>query len=164
MSSWQQHLKRISSFLKPGPEIWWHNVEGGYNFHNGSDAPSNRDEGPSLSHFRHRNLQEVVSKKHLPLEEIRAQDVQIPTPYITLYNENGDFSGRHVCNENVPEDRSDEEMETEFDTEPTQTYNEILHEENDVEENQDARENIPQTPHHQYESKLATALCRALGE
>ncbi len=75
----------------------------------------------------------AMHKKDRQWEEIRAQDVQM------LYNENGDFSGRRACNENVPEDQTnlylhpDGEMETEFDTQTTQTYNNILHEENDVE-------------------------------
>ncbi len=90
MSSWQQHLLRISPFLKSGPGVWWHSVQGGYIFHDSSEAPNNRDEGSHIFF-----TQEVVSKKDVQWEQIHAQNVQLPTPYITVYK-NGEFSGRRA--------------------------------------------------------------------
>lgn len=53
----QAHLERISDFLLPGEDVWWHkDQDQNLVFHDGPDDPTYNKKGPSLSHFRNSSL------------------------------------------------------------------------------------------------------------
>ena len=51
---YQAHIERISDFLLPGKDVWWHfdNDIDTIISHDGSAEPDERLEGPRLHHFR----------------------------------------------------------------------------------------------------------------
>ena len=61
MSSWQEHLKRISLYLVPGPGIWWKKTEG-FEFHDGRNTLDTNTKGPQLKHFRSTSLDQIYTK------------------------------------------------------------------------------------------------------
>ena len=54
---WQAHLKRISSFLVYGVDVWWHSDTDNYIFHDGTNDPEHHPEGPALMHYRNANIE-----------------------------------------------------------------------------------------------------------
>ena len=110
MNSWQEHLKRIALFLKPGDGVWWQPVAEGYEFFDGTEEPDTRPEGPPLQHFRDVTLQEIYRMKQSVWQEVYEQNIVLPTPYIKLYSISGEYMGRKTFDETettVHEDDSD---------------------------------------------------------
>ena len=91
-----------SSFLKHGPGIWWHKVDGdgGYEFHDGSTEHDYRNgdyrNGPSLLHCRDTTTQEIQKKQRTAWKEICDSKTEIPTTFVTIFQENGDFSRTEI--------------------------------------------------------------------
>ena len=59
MSSWQSHLVRISPFLLPGKNVWWHETKNGYEFGDAKYEPDSHATAPHLFHFRGKTLEMV---------------------------------------------------------------------------------------------------------
>ena len=59
LSSWQAHLKRISTFLQMGKGVWWKTDHDHYVFHDSSEDPEYHAEGPPLLLFCNTKLQGV---------------------------------------------------------------------------------------------------------
>ena len=73
MNSWQEHLKRISLFLRPGDGVWWQPVTQGYEFFDGTEEPDTHQEGPELQHFRDVTLQQIYNMKKSVWQEVCEQ-------------------------------------------------------------------------------------------
>lgn len=127
MSSWQEHLKRISPYLMPGPGIWWKKTEGGFEFYDGRDAPDTQTNGPQLKHFRNTSLDQIYTNKECIWNDLIQGSVELPTPYIKLYSEDGKFLGykRFDCSTSA---NLVEEMDTDL---PLQDENTPIHEQED---------------------------------
>jgi hypothetical protein len=82
-SSKQEHLKRISPYLVPGPEIWWKKTEEGFEFHDGRDAPDTNTMGPQLKHFRSTNLDQIYTNKESTWNDLIHGGTELPT--YTIY-------------------------------------------------------------------------------
>lgn len=96
LSSWQSHLVRISPFLVQGRDVWWHKTTDGYEFCDGNGEHDTRPLGPHLHHFRNTSLNDIYKEKALLFQQIIDQGVELPAPFIKLYNKNGAFIGRRV--------------------------------------------------------------------
>ena len=99
MSSWQEHLKCISPFLRLGCGIWWKSTEEGYEFFDGKKEPHFRIEGPQLLHFRNTNLKDIHNMKSTLWQEICEEDIVLPTPYIKVYSPHGEYRGTKIFDE-----------------------------------------------------------------
>ena len=62
LKSWQQHLRRISPFLAPGPGVWWRSIPGGYTFYDG-DIDEDSHNGPPLLHYRSATIKDVAKRQ-----------------------------------------------------------------------------------------------------
>ncbi len=122
MSSWQEHLKRISPYLVPGPGIWWKKTEEGFEFHDGRNTPDTNTKGPQLKHFRSTSLDQIYTNKESIWNDLIHGGIELPTPYIKLYSEDGKFLGykRFDCNAHD----ALEEMDTDV---PFQDKNTSIH-------------------------------------
>ncbi|CAC5383150.1 unnamed protein product [Mytilus coruscus] len=69
----QAHLERISDFLLPGNDIWWHSTDNNLIFHDGPDEPCYRNQGPQLSHFRSSSLKDENAKLKVIWQTIMTQ-------------------------------------------------------------------------------------------
>ena len=47
-----EHLKRISDYLELGETVWYRVHDSAIEFLDGFEEPSQRDEGPTPTHFR----------------------------------------------------------------------------------------------------------------
>ena len=94
--SWQEHLKRISLFHRPGEGVWWQSVAQGYEFFDGAEEPDAHQEGPQLQHFRDVTLQQIYREKKSVWQEVCEQNITLPTPYIKLYSTSGEYVGRRT--------------------------------------------------------------------
>lgn len=127
MSSWQAHLQRIGPFLEPEIGIWWRSTDECYEFLDSNNEPNFKQQGPSLQHYRDTKLEEIYVKKEALWGKILEQGTTLPTPYIKLYNSQGQNIGRHYfegtqtdfstleesdCNSPYPTPTSNEEMDT----------------------------------------------------
>lgn len=99
MSSWQEHLKRISLFLRPGEGVWWQPTAEGYEFFDGTKEPDSHQEGPELQHFRDVTLQQIYNMKKSMWQELCEENIILPTPYIKLYSTSGEYMGRRTFDE-----------------------------------------------------------------
>lgn len=102
MSSWQEHLKRISPFLRLGRGIWWQSKDEGYEFFDGREKPDFHIEGPHLLHFLDVNLKEIYSQKLILWQEICEEGIVLPTPHIKVYSPRGEYIGRKTFDEPDP--------------------------------------------------------------
>ena len=88
VKSWQQHLKRISSYLCTGEGIWWKKTCG-YQFFDGDSDDTSHIEGPKLLHFRSTKISDVVQKQNEAWKVILDQKISLPTSRVQLYNGEG---------------------------------------------------------------------------
>ena len=93
LSSWQAHLKRISTFLLMGKGVWWKTDNDYYVFSDSSEDPEYLAEGPPLLHFRNTQLQDVSTQSKACWETLIANKIELPTPQVRLYDDNGMPSG-----------------------------------------------------------------------
>ncbi len=181
MCSWQQHLSRISSFLKHGPGIWWHKVDGGYEFHDGSTEHDYRN-GPSLLHCRDTTTQEIQKKQRTAWKEICDSKTEIPITFVTIFQENGDFSERITYEDelNIEDVIQNKHMEMEKDH-TTQVHDEdelniedvIQNEHMEIEKDHTTQTNessgdivipeLKEVSQPTFKTKLGGAVFRALG-
>ena len=96
IASWQAHLQRISTFLLPGEGTWWQRTDSGYEFLDGEDTIISEGACPPLPHFRDTNLQDIQIQNELAWNTIITEKKMLPTPFIRLYDSNGDYCGRYV--------------------------------------------------------------------
>ena len=89
LSSWQAHLKRISTFLQMGKGVWWIADHDCYVFRDSSEDQEYHAEGPPLLHFRNTQLQDVPAQAKARWETIIANKTELPTPQVRLYDDNG---------------------------------------------------------------------------
>ena len=94
ISSWQGHLQRIALFLMEGKGVWWKESDEGIEFLDGEATPA-----PTSTlrlgdyHFRDTTLSMVQEKmKAVWQHVIDDNSVQLPTPYIRLYDQHGQFT------------------------------------------------------------------------
>ena len=111
LSSWQAHLTRISPYLILGCNVWWKCTSLGYEFLHGSEESADRHEGPGLSHYRAKSLDEVYKEKKYLWKELMDTKTDLPTPYVTLYSEKGEPLGRHYYNTDKEHTESDATMD-----------------------------------------------------
>ena len=90
---WQAHLKRISSFLVHGVDVWWHSDTNSYIFHDGTNDPEYRQEGPYLIHYRDANVESVCARTESCWNEIIKKQVKVPATRIKLYDQHGNPKG-----------------------------------------------------------------------
>ena len=96
MASWQAHLQRISQFLLPGEGVWWKNKQSGYEFMDRFEVSSMT--GPNLLHFRNANLFDIPKRNTIAWNSLVADRTLLPTPFIRLYDNNGEYCGRYIYN------------------------------------------------------------------
>ena len=187
MSSWQAHLQRIGPFLEPGIGIWWRSTDECYELLDGNNEPNFKQQGPSLQHYRDTKLEEIYVKKEALRGNILEQGTTLPTPYIKLYNSQGQNIGRHYfegtqtdfstleesdCNSPYPTPTSNEE---EMDTSPQQIPSIQENDEETTASTSDDEITISDEIHLEHieeednelpislHSKLAMAIAQALG-
>ena len=90
LHSWQAHLKRISAYLV-SKNVWWKATSEGYEFNDGDDDPEFRIEGPTLLHFRSSSIENVEIRSTESWKHILLDKIDLPIPFVRLYDENGDF-------------------------------------------------------------------------
>ena len=93
MASWQGHMERISLYLLPGKGVWWDESTDGYHFFDSDDNPDYHPQGPKLFHFRHATLQKLATFKKKAWETILEKEIPLPTPFVRLYNSEGNSIG-----------------------------------------------------------------------
>ena len=180
MSSWQQHLRRVSPFLKYGPGVWWHQTNSGYEFHDGSVEPDYR-EGTALLHCRDKNIKDIQVTKQHNWEELCKNKIELPTTFVTVYQENGDylekisFSHDHTQTEELGTESEEEIMEecTNQLSVSVQEEHATLHSEHDQDADKEHSMSgdvliqdieMEQTILPTYKTKLAAAVFQALGD
>ena len=136
ISSWQAHLQRLSLYLVHGEGIWWHKTETGYEFHDGPQSPDFQHQGPPLAHFRHSSIKELEEKKATAWQQVLSDNITLPTPYIKLFSEAGDFIAYRYFDDQ--------------DTEQTDTGTPIINDETQTEETVG-----PFSPDHQDRQEIA---------
>lgn len=94
MQSWEAHLKRISTYLSNGEGVWWQKTHTGYMFMDGYGEVDARGEGPFLRHFRDTDLQDIHVEREKAWNQIINDSIELPTPYIRLFDANGMYLGR----------------------------------------------------------------------
>ena len=87
--SWQCHLQRIAHYLVHGKGVWWEDTHNGYRFFDGSNDPTSHPEGPVLRHFRSTKLQDVFESARAIWKQILEKKLDLPTPLLQLYDNNG---------------------------------------------------------------------------
>lgn len=65
-------------------------TEIGFEFCDGKDASDTNTNGPQLKHYRNTSLDQIYKNKESTRNDI-IQDVELPTPYIKLYSDDGKF-------------------------------------------------------------------------
>ena len=161
MASWQAHLQRISTFLLPEEGTWWQRTDSGYEFLDGEDTITSEGACPPLLHFRDTNLKDIQIQNELAWNTIITEKKMLATPFIRLYESNGDYCGRYVyTGDDVeldqPQSDSGEQMYhcTSADVPSTTTTNEISHNQasNDITPCFQQCESLPSTCNFQVES------------
>ena len=134
-------------------------------------------------HFRDTTLQQACNRKEAEWKQICEQKVKLPTPYITLYKQNGDFSGTYIYDNEIPfnaqaetssdPDETEEEISDPDEVEEVSDHDEednrtelqtdFLHEEVQY-ENEHALHTFTTEHLPNYKTKLAKAIFNALGE
>ena len=90
---WQAHLKRISSFLVYGVDVWWHSDTDNYIFHDGTNDPEYHPEGPALMHYRNASIESVCAHSELCWDDIIKKKIKMPAITIKLYDQDGSPTG-----------------------------------------------------------------------
>ena len=185
MSSWQEQLKRISSFLILGPGVWWREINDGFEFFDGRSSAIVNTMGPSLEHFRQVSLEDVYKEKETTWNNIIKDNVQLPTFYIKLYSADGQLTGYKTYREDTSTHLNGEDIgPTNLHTglhvhedEPTSIENEVEKEPESEQENDIAHQiqseleqDFPKEFEHadsaqpfQLQTKLAIALSKVVG-
>ena len=101
MSSWQAHLIRISPFLSQGKDVWWQEKEDGYEFLDGSQAQECHAAGPPLRHYRSSSLHTVYTEKEVVWKQIIEKTVELPTPFIKIYDSQGEYVGLQTFSQSI---------------------------------------------------------------
>ena len=83
------HLKRIAPYLTMGKGIWWATKDDNYYFHDADNDLNIHEGGPDLLHFRNSSLDKLWKRNEKLWEEILERRVILPTPSITIYNQQG---------------------------------------------------------------------------
>ena len=122
MSSWQAHLIRISPFLSQGKDVWWQEKEDGYEFLDGSQAQECHAAGPPLRHYRSSSLHTVYTEKEVVWKQITEKEVELPTPFIKIYDSQGEYVGLRTFSQSIinREGMEDEQQEREEQVESKQ--------------------------------------------
>ena len=100
LPSWQAHLQRISTYLEHGEGVWWKQKEEGYKFLDSDSDHAFHTAGPSLMHFRDTILPTVYNQSARVWNAIVSSNTTLPTPSISLYDDDGNYVGTRVCREN----------------------------------------------------------------
>lgn len=78
-SLWQSHLEIISDFLQQGQGVWWHwKDDGSVEFHDGPNEATDRQQGPSLSHFRSSSIKDVQSSLETAWQQCHEKPQDLP--------------------------------------------------------------------------------------
>ena len=96
LRSWQMHLKRIAPYLTMGKGIWWATKDDNYHFYDADNDLNIHEEGPDLLHFRNSSLDKLWKRNEKLWEEILERRVILPTPSITIYNQQGTLIERRL--------------------------------------------------------------------
>ena len=86
---WQAHLKRISSYLVYGVDVWWHSDTDNYVFHDGTNDPEYHSEGPALMHYQNASIESVCAYSELCWGDIIKKNIKLPATMIKLYDQEG---------------------------------------------------------------------------
>ncbi len=185
MSSWQAHLERISTFLLRGKGTWWTSSGDAYEFLDGSEEIESRPEGPTLHHFRDTALKEVYQEKKSVWQLIIEEEVVLPTPFIKLYDTDGNCVGRRSFEEQTETDlessqHSAEEMTTAQQHSPVyeeemeegeshvpeveECMVEIVYMDTSAEQEMGDDQTDSRLGQHNLQTKLCKAISKALGE
>ena len=89
LSSWQAHLTRISSYLLPQKAVWWKEREDGFESYDGFQEQHSHAADPPLHHYRSCSLENVYKEKQVVWEEILKKEIELPAPFIEIYNNCG---------------------------------------------------------------------------
>ena len=106
--SWQNHLQRVSHYLLPGKEVWWKETQNGYLFLDADDDPVSHAEGPCLRHHRSTSMADISKSSKSIWKEIVNKNIDIPTPVLQLYNDDGTPSSKR-WNNPQPEDNNEKD-------------------------------------------------------
>ena len=101
MSSWQGHLKRISLYLVQGEGAWWEQTELNYEFYDSPCKDTPLPASPSLreTHFRTTTLNNIQERNVHMWDEITSnQSVGLPSPYVVLYDSQGNKTNKKIPN------------------------------------------------------------------
>ncbi len=88
----QAHLERISDFLLLGPGVWWRHGNGGIEFLDGHNSPSEHPEGPNIHHVRSTSLSDIDYFLQLKWEECCSKQIPMPAYDIRTYESDGSLS------------------------------------------------------------------------
>ena len=91
--SWQAHLQRISPFLQHGENVWWKSEGNGYRFFDSDLDAESHPRGPNMLHFSQAQLTDVDKQQSHAWDTITTNNVKLPSPYIHLYDKDGNFTG-----------------------------------------------------------------------
>ena len=91
--SWQAHLQRISPFLQHGENVWWKSERNGYRFFDSDSDAEHHPQGPNMLHFSQAQLTDVGKQQSHAWDTITTNNVKLPSPYIRLYDKDGNFTG-----------------------------------------------------------------------
>ena len=87
LSARQSHLQRISHFLRC-KGIWWQEEGDSYVFRV-SDTDTEHHKHPDL-HYRSNEITDVFKRSQQCWQKLIDEEVELPTPRIHVYGENGD--------------------------------------------------------------------------
>ena len=92
---YQAHIERISDFLLPGKDVWWHfdNDIDTIIFDDGSAEPDERLEGPRLNHFRSWTLASERTYLKNCWQKCLDSSVSLPISRVKTYDTNGEPTG-----------------------------------------------------------------------
>ena len=102
LSSWNQHLRRISPFLLPGRGVWWDYCNEGYKFSDGEEDQDCNPHGPELLHYRSSTLKTVTERQRECWENLLSSNKELPTPKLLIYSQDGTPCGEQIYS-HVPE-------------------------------------------------------------
>ena len=89
----QAHLERLSDYLMCGEKVWWHYDDENEEivFHDGSEEPSIRSEGPELMSFVNFQMHSIPAYLNECWKKCIDEEVLLPIQKIRLYAQNGDY-------------------------------------------------------------------------
>ena len=150
-----------------GPGVWWKEINDGFEFFDGEDAPKEHVRGPMMQHFREVSLDEVY-KKGVTWNTILKDNVELPTPYVksaegqlTGYKRYREVTDTQLKSIDLPTELDDQPMSTDNQTEEEpESETDIVHQIN--QEQDDSRPTENENP-FQLQTKLAIALSEVMG-